>query len=149
MTSQRMHKSLLVGATKWDPDLFDIPKVPCGGSLRFWRSACHSCFTWDPSKLTPSKHCKLGKKFKLSSWELRCKVDLSEQSCTRGSFPSMRRLLSSSSRPLQCKRVHRIVLTLFFMQDLHLMHLTLERLRGPLQASPCTKMCIWTTSYHF
>ena len=42
-----------------------------------------------------SQHWKSSKKFKLSSWKLMCKVDLSKQACIRGSQP-VRRLLSSS-----------------------------------------------------
>ena len=52
--------------------------------------------------------CKPGKMLKLSSWKLKCKMDLSERACIGGSSPPMRRLLSMSSQslsshPLWCK----------------------------------------------
>ena len=52
-----------------------------------------------PLRPRPSKRCKPGKKFNLSSWKLMCKVDMSEQACIKV-FEPMRRLLSSSSQSL-------------------------------------------------
>jgi hypothetical protein len=60
--------------------------------------ACHSCFIEDISRCHWHM-CKTSKKFKVLSWKLKYKMELSEQTWVRGTMP-MTRLSSSSSQPL-------------------------------------------------
>ena len=50
LTSQRMLESPLALNSQLRPRAIDIPNLPYGGSLGFWRRACHSHSTWDPSR---------------------------------------------------------------------------------------------------
>ena len=82
-----------LGATKQELELWTIPKLPHGGSLEFWLRACQ---IWLRVIIPHCIHQGSISNFKLSSWELLCKVDLSEQACVRGT-PSMRSLFFLSS----------------------------------------------------
>lgn len=57
---------------------------------------------YEGSIMAPSKHRKPCQKFKFTSWKLKCKLNLSQQWCIRGSL-QMRSLLSSRCHPLKCK----------------------------------------------
>ena len=89
-------------------ELSTFPNQPPWGSLGFQKlvkMTCHS-LTADyhiEFMKAPSKRCKTGKIFKLLSSQLKGEVELSKQGWLRGSFPAMRKLLSSSSQPLYCK----------------------------------------------